>query len=742
MKKKLLVVLISCMCLNAYAQTITPAIPSTTSNVSEVYEIQINNNWSFSGFVEFEKDTARISVKYIPSDMIGSLQQSAITTSGKDSYIQFNLKDIIKNDVENLTIEINLPPDYFKTQIIELNQNKKIAGTGINAFYGNYDVNFSDFSLKDTKAAFSANYSSSKNWVVKNNFLWDGRNVSRLNSVWEKQHKNNSMLRVGDVQSSALNGFNSIEVGGVRYSTSYFNGSQFSDDYLRLLPISGYAITPSKLDLYINNQLTQQTEVAAGRYNLNVPFQTSGIGEAKAFIYDVTGKPIIVSVPFYNNAELIRKGRLEYDVSAGLARKDVGYKNFSYSMPIIQGIAKYGVSDNYTQDFYIQSSNEYSAASLYSHWVPNTKLGLIHAGISANSDKQLLYRLGFERLTPDFSAGIDIQKSSEFCFGYNRACLKNQLVLFGGAPLPYNMGSLTMNYVKRENTDENNKIVSASWNKQIAKRFSTFVSLSQSKGTTNNKSIYFGLAFNLGPRISSSSSINHDDGRLGLQQSFSVSEDSDKPHRGFGSFTVNKNESDTSANIYYGARLNKFQYQTNIYKNNEGVTSNINVSGGVAYIPSEKYIGFSRPFNNGLAFINVQNATEEVSILHENKFAGTTDKKGRMLINDVIPLNREKVEIDINKMNTKTTVEEYKKEFDVPFSGAVRVDFKAKSLPYIITIKGAPSGSIFNIGDDSYVVGADGEAAVESSGDAVVPISEGKTCKINIQPTQKEYVCK
>ena len=82
-----------------------------------------------------------------------------------------------------------------------------------------------------------------------------------------------------------------------------------------------------------------------------------------------------------------------------------------------------------------------------------------------------------------------------------------------------------------------------------------------------------------------------------------------------------------------------------------------------------------------------------------------------------------------------------KQAFYIPFSGAVRVDFKSKPLPYIVKIKGVPSGAIFELNKEFYVVGDKGIVSVEAEGPVKIPMDNGEVCDLNITKKQKEYVC-
>lgn len=723
-------------------KTLTNVNANPKKSYSDIYDVKLNNNWQFSGLITFENNKLFIPLKFLPSDLLGNITQNFFVDRNNSRFLEVPMTSVVKQDTEGLTIEINLTEDYFKTQLVSTSRMQKKDSVAIDALYMNYDVNFSTMGLNATRGTFDFNWASKDNWVLKNGFLWDGAQAVRLNTTWQKNNADNSTLILGDTSGNALSGFNSLSFLGFRYATSYYNNSLFLENSLPTIPISGFAVNPTRLDLYMNNQIVQQSEIASGKYNLNIPFQNRGYGVAQAVVYDITGKPNVVTVPFYSNSEILKKGANEYDVSGGFARKNYGTNSFSYDTPVLNGLYKGGWFNNYTQDLYASISPIYSAGSALAHFVPHPQVGMVNLGLSYNSMNQSLSRIGIERVTQKASFGIDYQTSDKFCFGFDQLCLKKQKQIFGGFSLPGGLGSLNLSYVSRETDTGKNNVTSVQWNKQITKNMSLFANASNITGTgVPNKTIYVGLSISFDSHIYTNSSISRDNTGSSFQQGIYRSEDDKHPEYGYGSLTYNKNVGDATKNVYYGARLRNFSYQTNIYQDRTGTTGNLDVSGGVAYIPEANYITFTKQIQSGLAYVNIENLTVPAEISHENRFSGYSDNKGRYLVPDAISLNNETISIDINKIPKGITLDHYKKEFYVPFSGATRVDFKAKPLPYVVKINGVKPGAIFNIDKDYYVVGDNGLTSLDNIGKAVLPLEHGETCTLEFTNKQKEYTC-
>lgn len=724
------------------------------TNNTDIYEVTINENWAFSGLVKIENQKIYIPLKFLPSDLLGN-----IIITDQNTQILKNEKNLVlpssfvkKRDDETLVLSLNLTEEFFKSQVLAVDKNKKLDSNPISAFYTNYSLTMDDTGLNSLRGTFNTVWASKNNWLFKNGVYWDGDKWVRLNSTWQKTFTDFSGLAVGDVTDTSLTGFGSISSLGFKYSTPYFNSSSSMSQILPTIPISGFAVTPSKMDLFLNSQLIQQKEISSGRYSIDVPYQSQGYGVFQAYVYDVTGKPSIVSVPFYSNNEIIKKGANEYSVTGGLIRKDSTSSSTNYDKPYVSGIYKGGITDNWTQDLYFQYSSYYSALSGLAHVVPYAPAGMFNLGYSRNSLSQSLYKLGWERTGSSFSVGAELQKAQNskegFCLGYGQSCITSQKSAFIGASLPHGLGGLNLSYVDRATPIGQSKITALQWNKQVNKYINIFSSLSSTKSVsdgnapTSNKVFYVGLSLNFDSHFYTNSSYTQDrNGGPSYQQSFYKGEDPLHPEYGYGSVTLNKTDQSQTQNLYYGARLKNFSYQVNSYRDDKGIKTNIGMDGAIAYIPEENYVKFTKSMNGGLVFVNIENLTIPAEISHENRFAGMSDDKGRFLVSDAVALNNENVSININKLPKSITLEENKKQFYIPFSGAVRVDFKSKPLPYIVKIKGAPTGAIFEMNKEYYVIGDKGNVSVESEGDTQIPMDGGEVCNLHITKKQKEYMC-
>ena len=88
------------------------------------------------------------------------------------------------------------------------------------------------------------------------------------------------------------------------------------------------------------------------------------------------------------------------------------------------------------------------------------------------------------------------------------------------------------------------------------------------------------------------------------------------------------------------------------------------------------------------------------------------------------------------------TIDNHKQSYFVPYSGAVKVNFKAKKLPYVIYIDNVSSGTMFNIDDEYYVVGDKGETSIDTECEINIQLNKKESCKLILTEIQKKYDCK
>ncbi len=111
---------------------------------------------------------------------------------------------------------------------------------------------------------------------------------------------------------------------------------------------SGEAVTPSTVDVFINDQLRRSLGVPAGPFTLNELPVVTGAGQARLVIRDALGREQLVDAAFYSTGRLLRPGLSQYALSAGTLRKAFVTGNPEYGNGYVSGLWRQGLTDALT----------------------------------------------------------------------------------------------------------------------------------------------------------------------------------------------------------------------------------------------------------------------------------------------------------------------------------------------------------------------------------------------------------
>ncbi|TCM63802.1 outer membrane usher protein [Acinetobacter calcoaceticus] len=257
---------------------------------------------------------------------------------------------------------LNLPPTWMPTQMLGRDSwykpEKGQSGIGI---LNNYDIymNRPDQGGTSTNVFLEQRFFSPYG-VLKNSGIYtrnekvtgpdserfENKNgYRRYDTNYQFDHQDSATsILVGDVISGAKNSWgNSVRLGGIQIKRDF--GTRPDLITYPLPQFMGQAALPSTIDLIINGQKSQSTDVQSGPFVINnLPYMT-GRGEAVIVTTDAVGRQVSTAVPFYVSNSLLKPGLIDYSVSAGQIREDFGLKDFAYGQFVTSIDARYGIYD-------------------------------------------------------------------------------------------------------------------------------------------------------------------------------------------------------------------------------------------------------------------------------------------------------------------------------------------------------------------------------------------------------------
>jgi len=121
--------------------------------------------------------------------------------------------------------------------------------------------------------------------------------------------------------------------------------------------LSGAVLTPSTVDVYVNDVFIRREELPPGPFELrNLP-ATAGSGATRFVIRDALGRQQDITSPYYLSTSVLAQGLSEYGYSAGL-RRDVDAGGLGrYSSPVFLGQHRIGVTDSLTTGLRLEAAS-------------------------------------------------------------------------------------------------------------------------------------------------------------------------------------------------------------------------------------------------------------------------------------------------------------------------------------------------------------------------------------------------
>ena len=732
--------------------------------ISGLYNIEFNKQFELLAEVFFIDSFIYIPTKFISTVMFEKFNLSGNIKS-KEGQDYIVLDKVMLNYINNqdMTMSIILPQNLFRNPedarvMTQRERNKKELSQQniVNYFNNNYQIYIDND--KNISGYLNTQYSNKNYWSLQNKMLYNSSNYYninnqsrfvRLSTVYKKEFNDNSSLQIGDIIEDSFGQVASPNGLGFKYATNYFNNNLNSNinDSLPQFSVNGFALTPSLFNLYSNSNSVVTSEMNSGNYNVVMPY-SSGYGVYSGYVRDYLGNIQQFNIPYYNSNKLIKAGGFEYSVTAASIRKNPYTKSFDYSKPFISGIAKYGVTNSWTQDFSIHNSsyfkNLYTAANFYI----NPRIGLFQVGVNYNGDSHKLYNLGWENYSKsDLVFRINLAHSSNsegFCMGYTNDCIKNQNRFYAGYKIPGNFGILGLQHLKEKKITSDYQSTSINWSKSLTSKSNLTLMYEQIKNssnqTPNDKRFMVLFTYNFDDKWSGS--VNHQNNTDYNSTQFRVAraEDKNNPAYGYGYFNVSDSSRRNSPNynLNYYANLDHFSYNVQANKINNDWNSRVGIRGSALYIPEDNHLSFNKD-SNGIILVDTNKQNAPVEIYHQNKLSGLTDNSGKYIIVKGTPYANEKVELNLKTLPLDQNYEQFKFNVLVPEYGATRVQLKPILADFDINVN-LPEGSIFKISDESFVVGKNGQSSVNKDGKAFF-INNKLSCSFTVKQSQKEYIC-
>ena len=167
-----------------------------------------------------------------------------------------------------------------------------------------------------------------------------------LTSVtFDDRHRLNRYV-VGDTFAStgALGG--TVQLAGASVSRDFSLDPYFVR--FPTLDLSGAVMTPSRVEVYVNNQLVRVEQLPPGVYQLDHLPLPVGAGDTRVVVRDAFGGEQQFDSSFYISQGILARGVQQFSYAAGAERLDQFYSSWSYGRTMATGLHRIGLTDSVT----------------------------------------------------------------------------------------------------------------------------------------------------------------------------------------------------------------------------------------------------------------------------------------------------------------------------------------------------------------------------------------------------------
>jgi len=160
----------------------------------------------------------------------------------------------------------------------------------------------------------------------------------------DRRHLNRYVAGDTIASTGALGG--TVQLGGFSVSRDFSLDPYFVR--FPTLDLSGAVMTPSRVEVYVNNQLVRVEQLPPGVYQLDHLPLPVGAGDTRVVVRDAFGGEQAFASSFYISQGILARGVQQFSYAAGAERLDQFYSSWSYGRPMATGLHRIGLTDSLT----------------------------------------------------------------------------------------------------------------------------------------------------------------------------------------------------------------------------------------------------------------------------------------------------------------------------------------------------------------------------------------------------------
>lgn len=476
----------------------------------------------------------------------------------------------------------------------------------------------------------------------------------RLESTWT--HDAPAQLtswRVGDAISRAASWGGAVRFGGLQFARNFAVQPGFST--LPQPGLAGEAVLPSTVELYINDALRLQEQVAPGPFSIPALPTVTGRGEVRMVVRDALGREQVTTQPFYTSPRLLRAGLQDFSYELGAIRENYGLASNDYGRLLGVATHRLGLSDRLTGEAHAELLADQQAVGV--GLVQAVPFGLVSGAVAAShsaaGEGQLL-TLGLEHQGHGLSLGLESQRASAAYTHLGWGSATDQLRTKTRAYASVSAGrygTLGMAYTEQTYTAAPGVgLLSASYGLGLGRY--GFISLSAIHALTPSPHTQLGLNFTraLGARTSYSVTTTDDgarrDSHLQLQRSLPAG-----TGLGYRLRTGTGVSAQDSAEVT--AQNSAGHYSVEVARRNENEAMRARVSGGLVAVRDGLFA--TRRVDGSFAVVHVPGQAG-VDVYADNQAVARTNARGVALVPQLRAYEANRLRLNVTDLPFDTEI--------------------------------------------------------------------------------------
>jgi len=482
---------------------------------------------------------------------------------------------------------------------------------------------------------------------------------------------------IGDSLVSTQAFGSGLLIGGFRVARDYGLDPYFVQ--FPTLGLSGTALTPSIVEVYVNNRLVSREQVAPGTFNLEHVPMPAGNNSTRVVVRDAFGREQQMTAPYYLTTTALARGQQDYDYAIGYPR--IGSHSAAWDYGSLSALARhrYGFSDRLTAGFVAESDSQtLSVGPTVNIRLRAGELGLAASASRADGETGGAVAVGYTYLGQPFNVSATLRSMTSH---YSTLTIGRSL-----DPVRVEASGMVGTQLSRRVSLSLQEAVSSPYNGSLSSRTSLIGSVSLGRRTTaffnastareNGRyttGVYAGLSIALAPLTNASVAFRHGADGSGLdadvQRSLPMG-----TGLGYRARVASGGNGGGQAEGMVEAQLPYGHYEVGQDVLNGQTATHAIVNGGLVFIGGGVHP--TRTVNDSFALVRVPEVGGVRTYLN-NQETGRTDRHGNVLVPNLLPYYANRLSIADQDVPIDHDVDQVERDVAPPYRGGALVVFHA-----------------------------------------------------------------